>query len=95
MNKKVKKLELFYDKIVSTDVYLKLGNSKDKGNKIVEMKVYVPKNNFVVKKSCRSFEEAIDSAVDSLSRLLKRYNQSKMKSGRNGTNPLLEVEESV
>jgi len=67
------KLELFYDKIVSSDVYLKVENISEKENKIVEIKLHIPKDMFVVKKQCKSFEEAIDSACSSLERkLVKR-----------------------
>jgi len=66
------KLETFYDRIISSDVYLKVENTSAKENKIVEIKLNVPKDNFIVKKQCRSFEEAIDSACNSLERKLKK-----------------------
>lgn len=69
------KLDLFYDRVISSDVYLKLGNTSSKENKIVEIKVHVPKDKFVVKKQCKSFEEAVDSACSSLERRLKKRKQ--------------------
>ena len=67
------KLETFYDKVVSSDVYLKVENTSSKVNKIVEIKLHVPKDKFIVKKQCRTFEEAVDSACSSLERkLIKR-----------------------
>ncbi len=67
------KMELFYDKIVQSDVYLKVQNTSSKENKIVEINVQVPKDRFVVKKQCKSFEEAVDTACSSLERkLVKR-----------------------
>lgn len=67
------KLETFYDKVVSSDVYLKVENTSSKENKIAEIKLHVPKDNFMVKKQCKSFEEAVDSACSSLERkLIKR-----------------------
>jgi putative sigma-54 modulation protein len=66
------KLETFYDKVISSDVYLKVENTSVKENKIVEIKLHVPKNNFMVKKQCRSFEEAVDTACSSLERRLKK-----------------------
>ncbi|VAW12142.1 Ribosome hibernation promoting factor Hpf [hydrothermal vent metagenome] len=66
------KLETFYDRIISSDVYLKVENTSSKENKIVEIKLNVPKDNYIVKKQCRSFEEAIDSACNSLERKLKK-----------------------
>ena len=64
------KLELFYDKVISSDVYLKVENTSAKENKIVEVKVHIPRNKFVVKKQCKSFEEAVDSACSSIERKL-------------------------
>ena len=45
---RLNKLELFYDKIISSDVYLKVENTSSKENKIVEIKVHVPKDKYVV-----------------------------------------------
>jgi len=67
---RLNKLENFYDKVISSDVYLKVQKTSGKENKIVEIKLNVPKNNYIVKKQCKSFEEAIDSACNSLERKL-------------------------
>ncbi|EAR00647.1 ribosome hibernation-promoting factor, HPF/YfiA family [Maribacter sp. HTCC2170] len=69
------KLETFYDKVISSDVYLKVENTSSKENKIVEIKLNVPKDKFVVKKQCKSFEEAVDSACSSLQRKLKKMKE--------------------
>ena len=45
------KLEIFYDRIISSDVYLKVENTSSKENKIVEIKLNVPKDNYIVKNS--------------------------------------------
>lgn len=74
------KLELFYDRVISSDVYLKVENTSSKENKIVEIKVHVPKDKFIVKKQCKSFEEAVDSACDSLERkLVKRKEKFRLQ----------------
>lgn len=70
IQEKVDKLEKYYDKIVSSDVFLKVENTSDKENKVVEIKINVPGDDFVVKKNTKSFEEGIDLAVDSLERVL-------------------------
>lgn len=70
IQEKMDKLEKYYDKIVSSDVFLKVENTSDKENKIVEIKINVPGDDFVVKKVTKSFEEGIDLAVDSLERVL-------------------------
>ena len=64
------KLEKYYDKIVSSEVFLKVENTSDKENKIVEIKIHVPGDDFMVKKQCKTFEEAVDSSTEALERLL-------------------------
>ena len=64
------KLEKYYDKVVSSDVYLKVENTSDKENKIVEIKINVPGDDFLVKKQCKTFEEAVELSAESLERLL-------------------------
>ena len=66
------KLEMFYDKVIKSDVYLKLENTSNKENKIFEARVTVPGDSFVVKKQCKSFEEGTDMAIASLERQLKK-----------------------
>ena len=79
VQEKIDKLEKYYDKIVSADVFLKLENTSDKENKIVEIKINVPGDDFVVKKIAKSFEEGIDLALDSLERVLvKRKEKSRI-----------------
>ncbi len=70
VQKRMDKLDLFYDRIISSDVNLKLENTSGKENKIVEIKMLVPKDKFIVKKQCKTFEEAVDSACSSLERKL-------------------------
>ena len=73
IQERLDKLEKFYDKIISADVFLKLENTSDKENKTVEIKINVPGDDFLVKKTAKSFEESLDLAVDSLERsIVKR-----------------------
>ncbi len=77
---RLNKLDTFYDKVISSDVYLKVENTSEKENKVVEIKLNVPKDKFIVKKQCRSFEEAIDSACNSLERkLIKRKEKMRVQ----------------
>jgi putative sigma-54 modulation protein len=64
------KLEKYYDKVVTSDVFLKVEKTSEKENKIVEAKIIVPGDEFVVKKQCKTFEEGIELASESLERLL-------------------------
>lgn len=78
IQERMDKLEKYYDKIVSSDVFLKVENTSDKENKFVEIIVNVPGDDFIVKKQCRTFEEAVDLTAESLERLLvKRKEKTK------------------
>ncbi|WP_366184662.1 ribosome-associated translation inhibitor RaiA [Flavobacterium ovatum] len=70
VQERMDKLEKYYDKVVSSDVYLKVEKTSDKENKIVEVKINVPGDGFLVKKQCKSFEEALELSAESLERLL-------------------------
>ncbi|MBP93579.1 putative sigma-54 modulation protein [Bizionia echini] len=72
IQKRMDKLDLYYDKVIQSDVYLKVENTSDKANKIFEARVNVPGDSFVVKKQCKTFEEGVDTAVASLERQLKK-----------------------
>lgn len=70
---KAEKLEQFHDRIIKVDVFLKLDNVihtiKDK---IAEIRVHVPKADFFVKSTSKSFEASFDEAFDSLVTQIKR-----------------------
>ena len=76
VNKKLDKLNTFHDRIVKVDVFLKLDNVvhtiKDK---IAEIRVHVPRQDFFVKVSSKSFEESFDNALESLVNQIKRKKQ--------------------
>lgn len=69
------KLEKYYDRVVSSDVFFKLDNTSEKENKIAEIKLNVPGDEFMVKKQCKTFEEAVELAADSMARLLVKRKQ--------------------
>ena len=70
IQQRLNKLDKYYDKVVSSDVFLKVEKTSEKENKIVELKVHVPGDDFIVKKNCKSFEEAVELSAESLERLL-------------------------
>ena len=70
IQERMDRLEKYYDKIVSADVFLKVENISEKENKIAEIKLHVPGDDFIVEKQCKSFEEAVDQSSESLERLL-------------------------
>jgi putative sigma-54 modulation protein len=70
---KVQKVTQFHDKIVAVDVYLKLDNVVHQiKDKVAEIRVQIPKHEFFVKASSKSFEESFDDALESLINQIKR-----------------------
>ena len=72
IRRRMNKLEQFYDKVIQTDVYLKVENTNNKSNKIFEAKINIPGDSLVVKKQCKTFEEGVDTAISSLKRQLQK-----------------------
>lgn len=69
IEKKLSKLDTFYDKIVECKVFLKVENKSDKENKTAEVILAVP-GDIVVKKTSASFEESLDQCADVAKKLL-------------------------
>ena len=68
----VVKLEKYYDKIISADVFLKVEQTSEKENKLVELNIHVPGDSFIVKKTCKTFEEDVDLSCESQEILIKK-----------------------
>lgn len=77
IDKKLGKLDTFYDNIVSTDVFLKLEKTGQVQDKVAEIKIKVPGSTLVAKETCKSFEESIDLGASSLRRQLIKYKDKK------------------
>tara|TARA_B100000902_G_C26514534_1_gene530223 strand:+ start:130 stop:417 length:288 start_codon:yes stop_codon:yes gene_type:complete len=76
VEKRVNKLELYNDKMILSEVFLKLDKSRDRENKISEIKLLVPGKELFAKKQCKTFEEAVDVAVEALRKqILKDKNK--------------------
>lgn len=73
VEEKLAKLTQFHDRIIKVDVFLKLDNVvhtiKDK---IAEIRVHVPRADFFVKSTSKSFEVSFDEAFESLVNQIKR-----------------------
>ncbi|MFT4877396.1 MAG: putative sigma-54 modulation protein [bacterium] len=80
VEKKVESLVKFHDKIVDAEVFLKVQNKSDKENKITEVKINIPGSELMVKRETKTFEEGVNSAVDSLKRQLKRSKEKQRDS---------------
>lgn len=69
---KVKKLLQYRDDILAADIFLKLVNVQDDHNKIVEIKLDIPRNPLFAKKQNKTFEEATDNVIDALRRQITK-----------------------
>lgn len=73
VHRKLEKLSVFSDRIIEVNVFLKLDNvAHSIKDKIVEIRVHVPRHNFFVKSTSKSFEGSFDDAFDSLVSQIKR-----------------------
>ncbi|MBP6048247.1 MAG: ribosome-associated translation inhibitor RaiA [Chitinophagales bacterium] len=71
INKKLTKLETFYDKIIDSDVVLSLEQLNTQvRDKVVVIKTNIPGSTIIAKEKSKKFEEAIDLAVESLKKQL-------------------------
>ncbi len=73
VSRKLEKLNTFHDRIVKVDVFLKLDNVVHNiKDKVAEIKVSIPRHEFFVKSSSKSFEESFDCALESIANQIKR-----------------------
>jgi putative sigma-54 modulation protein len=80
VNKKVNKLDTFFDGIINAEVTLKVLKPEAAKNKIAEIKISIPSNGYLfAKKQADTFEEATDLAVDALRKQLGKFKE-KLKS---------------
>ena len=79
VTKKLQKITTFHDRVIKIDVFLKLDNVvhtiKDK---IAEIRVQVPRHQFFVKASSKSFEESFEAALESLISQIKRKKEKQV-----------------
>ncbi len=78
IEEKVNKLTRFYDRIINVEVFLKLENSGQVKDKIVEMKTSIPGATLIASSVDKSFESSMDAANENMIRQLKRKKE-KMK----------------
>ena len=73
VNRKIQKLTTFHDRITTVDVFLKLDNVVHQiKDKVVEISIHVPRHQFFVKASSKSFTESFDYALESVVNQVKR-----------------------
>ncbi len=69
---KMAKLDRFADRATGAEVILILDKDDDQGNKVATVTLKIPGNDFVAVRRARSFEEAVDLAVDALKRQIEK-----------------------
>ena len=74
INKKMEKLDRFYDKIIGSDVVLSLEQLKTQvKDKVVIIKTQIPGNILIAKETSKKFEEAVDLAVESIKKQMEKF----------------------
>jgi putative sigma-54 modulation protein len=80
VQKKMDKLETFYDRTVDGEVFLRL-NNEGIDNKTVEIKLNVPGSQLFAKEQAKTFEAATDQATEALKNQLPKF-KTKVTKGR-------------
>ena len=75
IQKKVAKLEKYYDDIKKVEVSLKVVKPETAENKEAGVKVIVPNGDFYASKICDTFDEAIDLSVEAVEKQLVKYKE--------------------
>jgi len=75
VDQKVQRLSHFFERIVDASVFLKLENSGQVRDKVVELKLNVPGETLIATETSKSFEAAVDLAVDNMKRQIKRHKE--------------------
>lgn len=75
IDRKVGKLDQFFDRIIQVDVKLKLENSGQVKDKVAEVRLGVPGQVLIAKEVNKSFEQSVLEAVDNLKRQLTKYKE--------------------
>ena len=75
IQKKVSKLEKYYEDIKKVEVSLKVVKPETAENKEAGVKVLVPNGELYANKVCDTFEEAVDLCLEALEKQLVKYKE--------------------
>jgi len=75
IEKKVKKLAQYFDDILNAEVFLRLENTTELENKVVEIRLDIPGSDLFARKQSKSFEASTDSAVDALKQQILKHKE--------------------
>ncbi|MCK5702878.1 MAG: ribosome-associated translation inhibitor RaiA [Cyclobacteriaceae bacterium] len=73
IQKKTDKLDKFFDRIIDGEVYMRLDKDNNMENKIIEIKLNIPRNQLFAKERAKTFEEASDLAVEALKKQIIKH----------------------
>ncbi|BBE19285.1 ribosome hibernation protein YhbH [Aquipluma nitroreducens] len=74
VNKKVPKLDTYFEGIIGAEVILKVEKPETANNKIAEIKLSIPGADYLfAEKQADSFEEAIDLAIEAVRKQLTKF----------------------
>jgi putative sigma-54 modulation protein len=73
IQKKTDKLDKFFDRIIDGEVYMRLDKDNNMENKIIEIKLNIPRNQLFAKEKAKSFEAASDLAVEALKKQIIKH----------------------
>ncbi|MDR3328120.1 MAG: ribosome-associated translation inhibitor RaiA [Prevotellaceae bacterium] len=83
IEKKMGKLEKFFDKAISSEVYLKVIKPETADNKQAEVTLFVPNKKLFASKTANSFEQAIDECVAALEKQIEKKKEKNSFSFKN------------
>jgi len=72
---KVTKVSQLFDGVMGADVTLRLDQSATNENKIAEIRILIPGKDLFAKKQSKSFEEAVDSAIEALKKQITKHKE--------------------
>ncbi len=72
VEKKMSRLERFEANSTGVDVVLKLDKDSERGNKVALVTLHVPGNDIITEQRARTFEEAVDLALDVVKRQIEK-----------------------
>jgi len=76
---KMAKLDRFAERSTGADVILKLDKDHEKGNKVATVALRMPGEDLVAEHRARTFEEAVDEAIDALKRRIERCKEKVLR----------------
>ena len=75
IEKRVNKMDQFFDRIIEARVTLRLENSGQVKDKVAEVRLSVTGDQLIAKEASKTFEASVDNATSALKRQLIRYKE--------------------